>query len=70
MADQIGNFIICPYCDYIFPDMCDYPEEKDIVDGMEMECENSNCKRTFTVIGELHWTFQTYRKCVNQKEGE
>ena len=66
MADQIEGFIICPYCDYIFPVKSDYPEKKDVINGMDMEC--INCERVFKVICELNWTFRTYQKY--KKEGE
>lgn len=67
MSDKIGDFIICPYCDYSHPDMCDYPE--DIYSNyQEIDCDS--CGKTFEVIGELSSTFSTYEKKKNMSTKE
>lgn len=61
MPDEVSdNYIICPYCTYIHLDVCDYPE--DIYNQQEMDCDE--CKKTFLVIGEMSWTYETSKKKI------
>ncbi len=57
MPDKTGNFIICPYCDSVHENKCDYPSSLALGNEIVMNCWE--CGKTYTVRAEAIWTFYT-----------
>lgn len=65
MPDEIGDFIVCPYCEHIHVDKCDYPEDL-INEERDMDC--NNCGKTFEASCEVKYIFSTYEKKEEEDE--
>ena len=55
-----NSFIVCPYCDYVDEESCDYPEA---LDGdyatTTMDC--ASCAKEFSVTLKISYTYTTKR---------
>jgi hypothetical protein len=63
--------IICPYCGYCHQDVSYYEE---LIGGLErtmsweMECGGNYCKKRFSVVCNVHLTFDTSPDCKLNKD--